>query len=369
MQRWIRALDRLFEWLEGRIGVLGASLMAGIGVYLLAMGYVSGEEFRPGPHGKLYMALSETPFDFATQYDVGYRRLGPILGYLLGLRGDNFLWLTIAAGIGIPVSIFAHLRNGRKMAPAAALGVATLIGLSSVLVLHFIARGYVDPIYYLLILWAFLLADRSDWAMLFMALAPLVHECTLVLWPAWLLLRLRSAQQNDQPPYLSILKSILVILPWIAWRIAAKQVLGIEASFDFGFYFTEDNFRYNFLPQIPYIPLGAFFALKLAWLLPLQHLHLAHQQQDRWLVAAIAVGLLGVAAQTLIAVDLGRLFSLAFPLVVLAAIHLYEAEEKEKFSAKVWWLVLLGLPLMTYYVVSYSITPLTPWVVEVLLGK
>lgn len=366
MQRWISGLDDAFYRGEKRLGWLFLSVLVGAGTYLLAMGYVSGEDFRPGPHGKIYMKLSANPFDFSTPYEVGYRRLAPLLGYLLGLRGQSFLWLTALAAMAIPASIYGHLRSARHFTPSLALGLALLIGLSSVLTIHFIAQGYVDPVYYLLILWAFLLADRSRWSLLFMALAPLAHECTLALWPAWALLRLAAQRERGGSWLPSLLLSLLPLLPWLTWRMVADQVLHMHATFGLSYYFSQENLQNMINQQLAFLPLGAFCALKLGWLLPLQGLRLYRQQQD-WLRLAMSLLLLaGVAAQTLIALDLGRLFSLAFPLAVVAAIDLHRHRSPHQLTARVWWLVLLGLPLLTYYVAGSIVYPLMPWPIRAL---
>lgn len=361
MQSWINWLDQVFLTLEKRIRLWPTAGLIGAGVYLLAMAYVSDETFRPGPHGWAYMGLSKAPFDFETPSSVGYRRLAPLLGYFLGLRGSRFLWLTALAAVAIPATLYAHLRGSRGFAPSTATGLVFLIGLSNVLTIHFIGQGYVDPVYYLCIMWAFLLADRSGWSLLFMGLAPLVHECTLVLWPAWVLLRFAAMRNQGKPPWLAPLLGIAVLLPWIAWRIVADRVLHVSADFTFSFYFSEKNIHTMLKSQLPMLPLGLFWALKLGWVLPLQGIRHYFMRGDFLRMAAALLLLAGVVSQALIAMDMGRLFCLAFPLVIIAAIDLHKPETSPFLTRRIWWLVLLGLPLLTYYLGGNVVLPLLPW--------
>lgn len=362
MQAWIDWLNKWLPVWEQKVSVGVLALVVGLMTYLLAMGYVSGEEFRPGPHGKQYMAISEAPFSFEVEHNVGYRRLAPLVGYLLGLRGERFLWLVIAATIGLPASLYLHLRRARQFQAATALGLTWLIGSSSVLVIHFISRGYVDPIYYLCALWAFLLLDRSRWAWLPMLLAPLVHECTLALWPAWVLWRRASYLDQHKPQAWAWLEGLLVLLPWILWRWLADQFM--FANYNLSFYLSLENLRNIVQQQLPYYAVGAFFALKFAWALPARALRLYLDQRDRRRFLAMWALLLGVAAQALVALDLGRLFSLAFPAVIVAAIDLHRAEpahQPQSLSTWIWWLWLAGLPLLTYFVAGPQVIPLLPW--------
>lgn len=370
MQAWIDWLNHQLSTWERRLSLFVVALLVGGLTYLMAMGYVSGESFRPGPHGKQYMAISEAPFAFETSYNVGYRRLAPLVGYALGLRGERFLWLVIAAAVALSASLYGHLRRSRQFEPAAALGLTWLIGMSSVLVIHFIARGYVDPIYYLCVLWAFLLVDRSRWAWLPLMMAPLVHECTLALWPAWVLWRGEWHHAQDRKRWWALVEGFLAVLPWVIWRWAADHLL--TANYNFDFYLSLDNIQGMIQRQLPYYAIGAFFALKFAWALPARVLRLYIDQRAwrRWL--AMMLLLLGVAAQATVALDLGRLFSLAFPAVVLAAIDLYQVEENQEqrsLTAWIWWLWLAGLPLLTYYVAGSEVFPLMPWPIKMISGQ
>ncbi len=353
-------LDAFFYKLEARIRLWPVGILVGMIIYVLAMAYVSAEDFRPGPHGKQYMAMSEAPFDFEASYEVGYRRLMPTLGYLIGLRGDRFLWLMVLAAMAIPASIYVYLRRTREVAPTGALGSSLLLGLSTLLTIHFIAQGYVDQGYYLAMLWAFLLVDRSYLSALFMTLAPLIHEATLVLWPAWALLFF-LAQRKAQTHLLLIGVGLLLpVMLWFGVRTSLDQV--VPEGFDFGFYFSEENLRVMLSQQLAFIPLAVFYTFKLGWLIPAQAIKLYVHRRDRLRLIAMALIFMGVSAQSIIAFDLGRLYSLAFPMVVLAILDLYHhAEDKRAIDRRVWACFLLGLPLFTYYIAGYYVIPLLPW--------
>ncbi|MEM9984331.1 MAG: hypothetical protein AAF804_04485 [Bacteroidota bacterium] len=360
MQTWMDRLDAFFYKLEARLKLWPVGMMVGMLIYGLAMAYVSGEDFRPGPHGKQYMKISQAPFDFEASYEVSYRRLMPTLGYLIGLRGDRFLWLMALASMAIPASLYVHVRRAREFTPSGALGSSLLLGLSTLLTIHFIAQGYVDQGYYLAMLWAFLLVDRSYLSVLFMTLAPLIHEATLVLWPAWALLFFLAQRKAQTHPLLIGVGVLCPLIIWLGVRMALNQV--VSAGFDFGFYFSEENLRVMLAQQLAFIPLAVFYTFKLGWLLPIQAIKLHLRGRNHWRVMALVLIFMGVSAQSLIAFDLGRLYSLAFPTVVLAMLDLYQqAEKKRVIDRRIWACFLLGLPLFTYYIAGYYVVPLLPW--------
>jgi hypothetical protein len=369
MQSWIHWLDRVFLTMERRIRLWPTAWLIGAGVYLLAMAYVSDEKFGAGAHGSWYMAMSETPFDVETPNSVGYRRLAPFIGYLLGFRGSRFLWFTALAAIAIPATLYLHLRSSRGFAPAAAIGLVTLIGISNVLTIHFIGMAYVDPVYYLCVMWAFLLADRSHGSLLFMGLAPLVHESTLALWPAWLLFRMAAMRSQGKPVWIPIAAGLAVLLPWISWRIIGDTLLQIPASFNFSYYFSAANMREMVRNQLPLLPLGLFWALKLGWVLALQGTRHYFLKGDYLRFTAALTLIAGVMAQALVAMDMGRLFCLAFPLIIIAAIDLHRPATAPLLTRRIWWLVILGLPLLSYYVGGRFVIPLLPWPLRTLIAE
>jgi hypothetical protein len=357
MQTWTERLDATLIAVEQRIGRWPLALVIGGILYLLGMAYVAGVDFRSGPHGKLYMALSMAPFDLSQSNAVGYRRLGPMLGWLLGLRGERFLWLTIAASVLIPTSIYGGLRQ-RALSPASALAMACLINFSGVVLIHFIARGYVDPLYYLLVLWAFLWQHPRGWPALLFLLAMMTHEAVLVLWPAWSLLRFRVYRQAGASGWAALLEALPVLGLWIAWRslLSAQS----EADFSLAFYFNEENLRYMLQTHLAYVPLGAFCALKTGWALPLRALSIYTSQRD-WLALLTMLALLGgITSQVLIALDLGRLFSLAFPALLIASLDLQRASDVS-LAPWLWRLTAFSLLLGFYYVAGTAVHPMLPW--------
>lgn len=364
MQRWVKFLQKQLIKAESLLSVGGVAVIVGILLYLVAWALISGATSRPGPHGVDYMAMSSNPFDYSQSYAVGYRRLGPILGYLTGLRGDRFLWLTSLAAAAIPAVLYLWARK-RRYSPALALGMAALVATSGVLLIHFIARGYVDPIYYLFALVAFLWRKNGIFSAAFMLLAIMTHECVLVLLPAWWAYGWAVEQRIIPALWRSTGMAIVVLALWGAWRYYLEQA--VFADFNFPFYFTWGNVKIILKTHLAFLPVGAFYALKLGWAVPFRGLQTSIQKASWPLTFTLIILFLGVCAQALIALDIGRLFSLAFPMIPIAMTLLWTENEDAELSQWIWNLNLANVPLFFYYVAANSVHPLLPYPLQALI--
>ncbi|MFK7971747.1 MAG: hypothetical protein AB8F95_15380 [Bacteroidia bacterium] len=365
MHTWTSALDTRLGKLENRIPVVMIALLIGGIIYAIAMALVSGAGTGPGPHGWQYMALSEAPFDFSIRKDVGFRRMGPILGFITGLRGDRFLWLTSLCAAFIPAALYLWGRQ-RNMSPSVAVGVALLVGTTGVLLIHFIARGYVDPIYYLLAMSAFLWRKKTILSAVLLLMAIMTHECIWALAPAWWLYGIVLQKGGSRSWLIQSASFLAVIAIWAGWRLWLGTK--VEASFDFEFYFTWENVRMMLRGHLAFVPLGAFYALKLGWAVPLRAMSRNMKQAEYGMILVMLLLIGGVTAQALVALDLGRLFALAFPVIPIGLLVLHQQEDlRSKLSVWIWQLNLANLPLLFYYVASKEVHPLLPYPLKALI--
>ncbi|MEO0471406.1 MAG: hypothetical protein AAF206_17380 [Bacteroidota bacterium] len=354
----LRHIDKLIRWLEARLGPVGSSAIIGLLVFGIAFLFVSGVEVRSGAHGKWYQAISEDPFAFA-ESPVYFRLLGPMLGYLTALRGPLFLWLTAAFSIALPAFIFFRQRK-QGWDPLAASGLAGLIGFSSMTYIHFIAQGYVDPISYFWVYLAFVFARKGPLMCLFFALAGLTHESNLVLFPALWMYAISLGERKQ-------VKTLLINGLWVALAfvplILLRQYIAAQTTvaFDTDFYLSIQNVKGVLKQTWGFLPIGIFYAFKLGWILPVLAVYEMWKRKiSFWQWASLLMILLCVSAQALVAIDLGRLFDLAFPALLLAGYYLYEVYGSETFVRISWGIILLNFLLPQYFVAGKAIHPMFP---------
>ncbi len=354
----IAKFNTIVQQLESRVGIVGAGLLLALIQYGIAALYVSNVDFGPGPHGVLYGKLAYSPFNFAEPNEIQLRVLGPILGFLTGLRGNNFTWVPASFAIALLTVSYCWFRR-KDLNVAEAVGITALMGFSSILYIHFIALGYVDPISYFWLFLAFAFAKRKPLMALFMALALLTHEANGFLLPG---LALYSWQVDGQKPFISkLIGPFLLVICVVPLLIVRHYVTSnTEVLYETEFYLTLGHVARTTKAGLAYIPVGAFYSFKLSWMLVPVAIYLFLHKKE-WLKALVIITILvGVTLQATIALDYGRLFDLAFPAIVLSAMAIRQNFGSEHFAKGLWILHGLNFLTLQYYVASDRIYPLFP---------
>lgn len=337
--------NALLARLERRCGPRGAAAV--LALALLAGGALyAGLSFVPYNFGVNYAHVSENPFDFAHPDPVQFRLLGPLLGYLLHLRGNAFPLLTHGASALLLAILYLACRR-RRWEPIEALGLTALLAFSYPVLNELHGAGRIDPLSYLFVLGAMLTVRRpvAYWACLSLAL--LTHESNAFALPGLLALRMRwPATKRDWAAHAAA--TALALLPWAAARIALDAAIQSPVPYSLGFYLRADNLHANVASLSHTLYVGAFGAFKLGWLLPLLAIGIHGTQPDgRPRALLLLLMIAAPAAQCLIAEDVTRMWSLAFPAILLAAADLRAAWGGPNLSRLLWLLVFLNLLIPT----------------------
>ena len=113
----------------------------------------------------------------------------------------------------------------------------------------------------------------------------------------------------------------LSLLAYLVFRYFAGH--GIKSAYDAEAYLSLSNMMRNSRLVAKLTPMGAFFAFKLFWIIPIAYLWMACRSgfNKSMFVEILPVVLIvfGTGVQLLIAYDITRLFSLAFVAILLSA--------------------------------------------------
>ena len=305
-------LDHLLGRLEERVGRFWCALLIGC-MWAIAAALFVGPGLVPAFHGEEYSDLSQAPFDLTISSRLRYRILGPLIGYLLGLRGAWFLvvpWIFLVLFLG---TIYNETRR-TDLSPTLALLASGSMAFSCVTFIPLVAPGYTDPITYFFVLLAFARIGHIGLSAGCLALAIANHEAVLFLLPGFLCWWwIRTPDVMRMARYGFVLG--LALVPYLAYRYWVS--VHHSTALDVAYYFSEAN-RTNSMREItPTALWGIFAAFRLFWIFPIVAV-LLHLRRRRWIhVAFYVVTLFGVLFQLLIAFDTTRMLCLGFPLVLV----------------------------------------------------
>lgn len=352
----LRAVDRAdgaFAGIERRSG--GACAAVLFGCVLLGVGalYVT-PELRPLNMGVAYAAASRDPLGLGQVNDLQSRLLTPLLAWAVGLRGHRFILAPLLMSVFLFAAIYLAGRRRWGLTPVESVGMAALVAFSAPLFALLRYPGYVDSTTYLLLFLAYL-ALPSPWWAAFWALSLFNHEIGVFLGP-WLL-------------FLAVGRP----LPWRrvllhgALFVAALALMGLYHRFliarglmrlSEGYYFSWSNVRETFQAVKRYAAFGIFQGFKLFWFFPIAA-GVSFAASRRWReLAGLALILIGMFAQLLIAVETYRLTGFAFLAVLLGALEFRRMVGPEQFRVWLWSLIVLNFLVPSYYVAEARLFPL-----------
>jgi len=340
--------------LELKCGRYATGLFLSVQLLLITFLYVTPSSGSVN-FGVNYSRLSLNPLDFSRSEPLQNRILGPLVGHLIYLRGEHFVFLPILAGLLFLTLVYAYYRrDGFDVIDS--LGMMCLMAFTTpvLFTLHF--QGYTDTVSYLLILLCIINTETIYWYILF-ALALLNHESNIFALPYLLWLAIYRKHTWKERGMVAIM-SILSLIPMLAYQHWVSTNAKVLFSSD---YYLNLGAIYNNVASIfDLMPIGIFMAFKLLWLLPIMAFtYLLREKnycQALWfiLVPTLACG------QLLIARDTSRLMGLAFPCILCGAKVMRDQVGKDLFKRKLWILIGLNLLVPTYYVGSGSMVPFWP---------
>ena len=218
--------------LEKIIGRFPVALLAGTVLELLAMLYTP-PQWQPIFHGETFSKMSEAPWVLSSESWVQYRILSPILGYLIFLRGNNFVWFMLLIAVGF-LSLIYLLARKKNLQPLEAIGISALMSFSTPLLflLHF--PGYTDLTTYIFILLLMMYHQKKTLCYLLFGVALFNHEIILFLVP-WLVFLLNENKFAAKKYFLTLAVFILTALPYWLFRLYISS--RVEIHYDLNFYF------------------------------------------------------------------------------------------------------------------------------------
>lgn len=313
----------LHRWNERPMGRPISALLVGLALGLLATLLVS-----PGStlqfHGAEYAELSANVFNGAYESRFRYRILAPFLGAISGLSGARFFVVPWIVGVLFLAATFHELRReGASLAMA--LLAASAMASSCTTLLPLSSPGYTDTLTYFFLLLAFFRTEQVVFSATCFALALWNHESAAFLFPGLLLFHhSRQGDANRTRNYATLL--LLFVIPYGAYRLWVGE--HFTEALGAAWYLNSENIRISSAEVKLLAPLGAFLAFKFFWGFPAWAIAIAWRNKQRIVLGTYVAILVAVSMQQLVAVDTTRLFTLAFPLVLLAMLQLDRSAQR-----------------------------------------
>jgi len=361
--RWpdLAVLRRFANGQQRRLGPVAWSALVAVALMVAA-----SLEVAPALHvtgmGAAYAELATDPFGAAGN-PVHHRILTPLIAHLAGLRGEGIIVVNLAAAALLLLAVHLHFLR-RTADPGLALLAAAALAFSLVTLTTVHYGGYTDSLTYLLI---FLIwwARRRAWLLgaLFL-LALFNRESTLLLVPWFLWVRVAGAPR----PGRALAASLAVLaLATAIYTVVRTQWLAADTTTGYGLAFYVDPFL-----QDPTVSLrrtcglwtlGLITVFGVLWAIPL--VAAVRPGPGRGPFVRSAAVLLGCGfAQLLFAVDTSRMWTVAFPVMILALRRLAAEPDPwlERWAPTLVIAHLLLPQLFTAFaVIEPMLSPLGQW--------
>lgn len=313
-----------------------------------------GGGVEPIMHGAEYAALSQAPFGTEQGAAMRNRILAPLVGWLVHLRGAHFVWVPWSFLVG-----FLALVNvwARRLGAGSTLAVVTTVcvAFSGSTMLSLIAPGYVDAVSFFLIGVAFMQVHRKLLSTACLALAVMNHEVSAFMAPAWLLY---GAPSERQFPWfrerLVLLVALLLPYATYRWWVTLHDAKALSLNY----YFAPQNLKDCLGVGLVGWITGIFAVFRLHWLVVLFVLISDRKAFNTRRLGWNLVLLASLCATLVVAYDSTRLFSFAFPLLVIGSVELgrrWGANRAITIMLIIWGLNFLIPPYTTTGERSYPL--------------
>lgn len=320
---------------EDKRGKFLAGLVVALILMVIAVFYV-----RPAVHtvvlGNAYAVLSMNPFTEEANA-VGYRILTPLIGYLLGLRGQGIIFTNLIFALGFLALIYWYFRNNLSQLSDALYGT-TVFAFSLVTLTTIYYGGYCDSLTYVLILLMWIFRSKIPLVGLFFFLGLLNRESIIFLVP-WFAF-IHWTESSDK------MKTVLKVIFWYGLALGIYYLFRLwissfrEISFTAGYYLDVlfgDTFSV-YKKSYGYQSLGLFSVFKASWIIVLLAVWSYLKQKQMRNIVSIAILICCVWAQMVIAWDSSRLMTMVFPIMVIS---LLQVLKDNPFDFRKWAVPLL----------------------------
>jgi len=353
----IKSISGFLIRLESRYGLVAASLVVTLILTGIAVIYVQ-PIFTVAFHGLLFQDLSSHPFSFHIENHLQYRILGPLLGYLLFLRGDLFFILPLIFIALFPAITYYSYRK-KKIEPIDSFFLACFIAMSCVVLLPLVAPGYTDVITWFFIFLAFSNAKKILKSAIFFSLALLNHESSLVLLPGLILYSWWLQKSGFMK---IILVYMLACIPHLIYRQFVDA--HVTPLYSVSFYLSETNFWFVMHKLVLYLPAAIFYAFKLWWIFPVCFVAWSINQKKFLQCCIIACITGGAFILVFIGYDYTRMVVIAFPAVLLSYEWFKEILEMKKLRKLTVVIIVLNFLILQYQFNYDGAQPMFPWILN-----
>lgn len=357
IQRSIQSISGFLLRNESRFGLPFSSVIIATIMFGLAMLYVQ-PVLTVAFHGIQFSALSEDPFDLSTANALRYRILGPLLGYLLFLRGEYFFILPLLATWAFPGIVYFCYRK-KNLDAIDAFFLTCFVSFSCILLLPIVAPAYTDIFTWIFIFLAFHFIEKIPFSALFASLALLNHESSFVMVPA--LVVFSYYKNKDALPKILIF-FLLACAPHLLYRSYVH--FNSETTYDLSFYLSKSNVIFTMTKLVLFGPAAFFYAFKLWWIFPVYMVALTGYQKN-YFQFIIQFLILGAALSlVIIGYDYTRMLVIAFPAVLLSYEWLMKKYDIEKFRKFTFIMILMNFLILQYHFNYDGAQPMFPWVLN-----
>lgn len=356
MNSFINKINRLGYLSEQKIGLFFTSLFIGSFLLLIAMLYVA-PNFEMLYHGEFFARLSLNPFDLSDPNPVRYRVLGPLIGFVIQLKGHLFVYVPLIFALLFLAEIYKHYRKN-NFNIAEAVIITGIISFSCTILIPIKAAGYTDTITYYFLFLAFSRIKKPYISAIFFSLAMLNHECSIFLLPGLFAYYNYKTDSRILKFNKTVVLYLIALIPYSIYRYYISKNAVVD--FSLSFYFSKETIEHNFLGILPLIPAGLFFSFKLFWIYPiLMIIHNLKIKSYRLTLLLMTI-IIPVLVQLIIAYDVTRMLCLLFPAILISAEEYRIHKGTDVFTKTGMWIMLLNFLVLQYFVSSYSIHPLLP---------
>lgn len=357
---WMDRSDAALATAYARLGAWMGSLIISLVLVFIVHRYVQGGS-EPISHGSYYAALSTSPFDTDASNPFRGRILAPLIGWLMGLRGEWFVLVPLMFLVGLLAQVNVWCcRQGAT--PTHALVVVLAIAFSPVTMHALVGPGFVDTVSYFLLAVALMNLNRTAVSCGCMASAIMTHEASIVMIPAWLLAAEGGWVDRKAWRKRALIVAVMLI-PYALYRLWVLQV--DPGALSTAYYFSEGNLQSCRDVGLWATLVGVFAVFRLHWLVIAiviirggwKSLH------SRWML----VVLLSVGSTLFIAFDTTRMYCWAFPVMALAGVDLAKTVGRRGsvlLLLAAWLLNFLLTPYTTTGGVSYRLNGIRAFVQE-----
>jgi hypothetical protein len=353
----IKSISGFLFRIESRFGLAATSVIVTLILTGIAVIYVQ-PVFKTAFHGLLFRDLSLHPFSFQVENHLQYRILGPLLGYVLFLRGDLFFILPIVFIIMFPAAAYYIFRK-KGIEPVDSFFMTCFIAMSCVILLPLVAPGYTDVITWFFIFLAFSNAKQTWKGAIFFALALLNHESSLVLLPGLILYSWRLQKSG-------FAKIIFIYLIACIPHLLYRQYVDAQVNtlYSVIYYLSENNFWFVMRKLVMYLPAAIFYAFKLWWIFPVCFVAWAIHQKKFLECCIIACITGGGFMLAFIGYDFTRMVVIAFPAVLISYEWFKEILEKERLRKLTVVIIVLNFFILQYQFNYDGAQPMFPWILN-----